>query len=98
MKLDFSLIRNFYEHGVFERVARSASAYPSLTDPSAILGVACIALNRLPPKYIRHDADMIFYMTASDRIELEKALDEAVATAFQFAVEREETRRQQASG
>lgn len=94
MKIDFSLIRNFYEEMVFERVARGMTDRPELVGAAIPLDVACIALNRLPPKYIRHDADMFFYMTAKERTEIEAALDEAVQAAFEFVVRREASRRQ----
>lgn len=96
MKLDISMIRNYYETEVFERVMKRAHEFAQLTDPASILDVACVALNRLPPRYIRHDADMFFYMTNQERMEINAALDEAVNSAFEF-VQRQQASKPQAS-
>jgi hypothetical protein len=43
-----------------------------------------VALNRLPPRYIRHAVDYSFYLTERERAENETAINEAVAFAFEF--------------
>lgn len=93
MKVDFSLIRNFYEQHVFDRVSRGMAHHPEIKGAEALLDVACIALNRLPPKYIRYDADLFFYMTPKERTEIEAALDEAVQAAVEFVARREAAKR-----
>lgn len=35
----------------------------SNVDSDYLSDVACVALNRLPARYIRHEVDMAFYMT-----------------------------------
>jgi len=83
MSADFSSIHNFYERAVFEAVVGQADAYPgvSLTQRP---DVACVALNRLPPRYIRHEVDLAFYLTDKERAALENAVAESVAYAFEF--------------
>ena len=34
--------------------------------------VACVALNRLPPRYIRHEVDFAFYLSERERTESER--------------------------
>mgnify|MGYP006139518791 CR=1 FL=1 len=46
--------------------------------------VACVALNRLPPRYIRHEVDFAFYLTDRERIDNERSISEAVNFAFEF--------------
>jgi hypothetical protein len=46
--------------------------------------VACVALNRMRPRYIRHDVDNIFYMSDDERSQHEIAVTAAVAFAFAF--------------
>ena len=46
--------------------------------------VACVALNRLPPRYIRHEVDLAFYLTERERLENERSVDESVQFAFEF--------------
>ena len=50
-----------------EEVARRARA-PEFAEFSAdmLSDVACLCLNRLPPRYVRHDVDMMFYQESPD--------------------------------
>jgi len=43
-----------------------------------------VALNRLPPRYIRHEVDFRFYLTERERVEIDNAVQEAVSYAFNF--------------
>lgn len=49
-----------------------------------LVDVACVALNRLPPRYIRHEVDFAFYLTEAERLEIDVAIKEAVSYAFNF--------------
>jgi hypothetical protein len=85
MHTDFDSIHNHHERTVFEAVRSAASDYPHVARDSELLAdVACVALNRLPPRYIRHEVDFAFYLTDKERIENERALSEAVSFAFEF--------------
>jgi hypothetical protein len=89
MIADFDTILNYYEQAVFRRVASGAAEYPQLADDGEVLAdVACVALNRLPPKYIRNQVDMNFFMSSEDRAKIEAAVDAAVTFAFRFMVSR----------
>lgn len=82
---DFSTVHNYNESAVFEAVALLAPRYPGVAhDPELLADVACVALNRLPPRYIRHRADFVFYMTDRERTENERELSAAVEQAFGF--------------
>jgi hypothetical protein len=80
---DFESIRNHYEQPVLAAVGELAPQYPGLRE-ELLADVACVALNRLPPRYIRHPVDLAFYMTDKERVENERAIDEAVRHAFEF--------------
>ncbi|MFZ5520745.1 MAG: late competence development ComFB family protein [Pseudomonadota bacterium] len=80
---DFSSIRNFHERAVFEAVTARAPHYP-LISAEQLPDVACVALNRLPPRYIRHEVDLVFYLTERERLENERSVDESVQFAFEF--------------
>ena len=84
MSTDFDSIHNHYEHAVFDAVLAAAPRFPHLGDPQIQADVACVALNRLPPRYIRHDIDFSFYLTERERAENEAAITEAVDFAYQF--------------
>ena len=81
--VDFSSVHNHYERPVFEAVTALAPNYPYL-DTSDLPDVACVALNRLPPRYIRHQVDLAFHMTEKERADNEQAIREAVTFAFEF--------------
>jgi hypothetical protein len=83
--LDFSSIRNQREHAVFRAVIETAPQFPGLAQHTELLiDVACVALNRLPPRYIRHEADFAFFLSERERADGELALSEAVEYAFGF--------------
>ncbi|MBP6225886.1 MAG: late competence development ComFB family protein [Rhizobacter sp.] len=84
MSTVFDSIHNHYEHAVFDAVLAASSRFSHLSDPHIMADVACVALNRLPPRYIRHDVDFSFYLTERERSENEAAIAEAVEFAFQF--------------
>jgi hypothetical protein len=76
-------IQNYHEHFVLSKVSALAPAYPAL-DTDLLADVACVALNRLPPRYIRHPVDLAFYMTDKERVDNERAIEDAVRGAFEF--------------
>jgi hypothetical protein len=83
MVYTFEQVHNYYERLVFEEVARQAPTYPELT-PDMLADVACVTLNRLPARYVRHDVDMMFYLTEEERHAIEKSLSDALSFAFAF--------------
>ena len=87
MGFNFEQVHNYYERLVFEEVARRADAFADFSND--MLGdVACVALNRLPARYVRHDVDLMFYLTEQERHTIEKALEDSLQFAFNFVSER----------
>ncbi len=85
MSVDFASVCNHYERAVYEMVTHSAQRYPDVADDEELLAdVACVALNRLPPRYIRHQVDFVFYLSDRERHESDRALHDAVEYAFGF--------------
>ena len=85
MNADFTSVRNHNERAIFDAVLKHAAGYPGVADNPALLAdVACVALNRLPPRYIRHEVDFVFYLSERERGESERHLTEAVDYAFGF--------------
>ncbi|MDH5205997.1 MAG: late competence development ComFB family protein [Hylemonella sp.] len=88
MSAEFDQVHNYYEHLVFAEVVRRAYNFPELT-ADVLSDVACVALNQLPPRYVRHDVDLEFYMVGKEREDVYIALVEAVEYALNFVRERE---------
>lgn len=87
MAFNFEQVHNYYERLIFEAVAKQAIEHPEFTND--MLGdVACVALNRLPARYVRHDVDMMFYLTEKERHAIELSLEDALMFAFRFVKER----------
>lgn len=87
MGFNFEQVHNYYERLVFEEVARRSEDHSEFTND--MLGdVACVALNRLPARYVRHDVDLMFYLTEQERHTIETALEESLKFAFDFVKER----------
>ena len=82
---DFTSVRNHNERAVYDTVLRHAERYPGLAHkPELLADVACVALNRLPPRYIRHEVDFVFYLSERERGDSERQLLDAVEYAFGF--------------
>ncbi len=85
--MNFEQIHNYYERLVFEEVVRRSAQYGHFT-PDMLTDVACVALNRLPPRYVRHDVDLMFYLTEQERHAMAQSLEVVMAFAFSYVNER----------
>ncbi len=92
---DFTQLFNHHEREVFAAVMAAAPDYPDISISNDLLcDVACVALNRLPPRYIRHTVDFSFYLTEQERLQMDNAIVDAVAYAFNFVSARTAMRNQ----
>ncbi len=83
--LDFSSVHNAHEKAVFDAVVAMAPRYPAIGENADLLAdVACVALNRLVPRYIRHTADLAFFMTEKERAATARDIAESVDFAFGY--------------
>ncbi len=81
MKLDDD-IHNYYEHLILERIdqLKLAEAY----DGDFIADLCCLALNQVPPRYIRYEVDMAFYLPQSERNQMEMNATNAIEKALKY--------------
>lgn len=87
MQVNFEQVHNYYERLVFESVAQRADSHPNFT-ADMLADVACVALNRLPARYVRHDVDMMFYLTEPERRAIDLTMEEVLSFAFDFVQKR----------
>ena len=87
MRFNFEAVHNCYERLVVERIVQRHEKYPNFT-AEMYADVLCVALNNLPTRYVRHDVDMMFYMTESERRDSTHGIETALDMAFQLVAER----------
>ncbi len=75
-------IQNYYETLVIETLAKEIDGQDFEED--VLTDVLCIALNHLPPRYIRHEVDMFFYTSPIERLEIEEKVSKAVIDALAY--------------
>jgi hypothetical protein len=74
-------VHNYYERKVIEEINKNYNKTNLINTQLADL--ACIALNKIPPRYIRHDIDMSFYMTTEEYHATESRVATAVKEAYE---------------
>lgn len=84
---DVDFIHNYYENRVLQEIFTSSPR--AQQDREFLADVACVALNRLPPRYIRHDVDMTFFMSPQETQEIEDKVTQAVKAALVYVESRE---------
>jgi Late competence development protein ComFB len=84
MTTPYDVIHNHHEQAVFAAVKAGATAFAHLADDDLLADIACVALNRIPPRYIRHGVDFAFYLSDKERADNERTVSEAVSFAFEF--------------
>lgn len=80
-------IHNYYERLVVDEVVRRVRDNPDVT-ADMVADMACVALNRLPARYVRHDVDLVFYLTEAERHQSDTAMDAAISDALKLVLER----------
>lgn len=79
-------VHNYYEHMVIAEIHKQIGDKVVGTD--FVADVACVALNHLPPRYIRYDVDMAFYLSPKESMEMEEKVSTVVREALAFVEQR----------
>lgn len=77
-------IRNYYEQMVQDYLWERMTNESDPPGPGFLEDVACLALNNLPPRYVRHSVDMGSHLSDSEYAEIQQR----VATAVEDAIAR----------
>ena len=81
--MNFESVHNYYEQLVFEHVLKHLVDEQGYQDQEFLEDVACVALNQLPARYVRHDVDTAFYQTDRELEAMHTQVAEAVRTAVE---------------
>lgn len=84
--MDNSSIVNYYERLVFDHIQRALVDTGKIATMDAVLDIACLSLNRLPARYIRHQVDATFYMTDQEQQKMLTDVAAAVQQASEIAL------------
>jgi len=71
-------VTNIYEQLVFDHLLKVGADLSVEAQADA----GCIALNRLPSKYVRHAVDWMFFVTPTQLDRINRAVDMAVTNAI----------------
>ena len=83
--MNFESVHNHQERLVFARVVQVAACYPRLaSNQDLLVDAACIALNALKPRYVRHNVDLSFHLSDAERADADETVNAAVDAAFKF--------------
>lgn len=85
---DLDFFHNYYEKLVLGEVY-TQSERARTGDHDFTADATCVALNHLPPRYIRHNVDMTFFMSPQEMIEIENKVSAAVKFALAYVESRE---------
>lgn len=80
----FDSVHNYYERLVIDEVQRVADGWPQPVAADLLADIACVALNKLPARYIRHEVDHAFFMSGDERETHRRRVAEAVEHAFDY--------------
>lgn len=85
--MHFEDLHNYYESLVIQRITETLVRPGETPDEDFLQDVACVALNQLPARYVRHEVDLAFYMPVQERLEMLEAVQRAVDTATRFVTQ-----------
>lgn len=83
-------VENWYEKIVFEKIRQMSmqdSEAHNNIDPSLWTDIACLSLNHLPPRYVRHSVDMGFYLSPQEQLEMENRVELAIQNAMTYVAQ-----------
>lgn len=80
----FEDIHNFYEKLVLNYLQENLMQNQGIRDVDLLEDIACVALNNLPPRYVRHAVDTAFYLSPEDAADMQRQIATAVQNAQNF--------------
>lgn len=81
--MNFEGIYNYYERLVYDEIMRQFAQQTVAFSKDDAEDIACLALNHLPARYVRHSVDTAFFLTSDERKKMDLAVSLAVDTAYQ---------------
>lgn len=80
----FESIHNYYEQLVLDQLLTRRNTELQGESDDFLSDIACVALNQLPARYVRHNVDTAFFMTQEERQVIDQEVDKAVKKAIDY--------------
>ncbi len=77
-----SSIGNYYERLVMERIHDTLLQQDEATGSDYVDDLACVALNYLPPRYVRYSIDLAAHLTDQEHATMREEVADAVGFAI----------------
>ena len=87
-----SSIGNYYERLVMERIHDALDENGNTFDAASVEDLACVALNYLPPRYVRHSVDLAAHLSDAEHRNMREEVSDAVSFAIATTRRRHEIR------
>ncbi|KZX81297.1 hypothetical protein A3715_05990 [Oleiphilus sp. HI0009] len=75
-------IFNYHERLVVDEMSKQLKKHTF--SEAQLSDIACLALNKVPAKYIKHSVDRAFYTSDVERMEIAAKIEKAVAEAIAY--------------
>lgn len=80
--MNFSGVYNFHERMVFDEVLKVLAARNMDYTSEEAEDIACLALNKIPSRYVRHSVDTAFYQTSEEFANIHDKVTKSVEEAL----------------
>ncbi|MFO8023783.1 late competence development ComFB family protein [Thiohalophilus sp.] len=80
----FESIHNYYEQLVLDQLLTLRNTELQVESDDFLSDIACVALNQLPARYVRHNVDTAFFMTQEERQVIDHEVNKAVKKAIDY--------------
>ncbi len=82
--MNYESVNNYFEVLVSLEIREQLRNSKTLEDADYIEDIACVALNKLPPRYVRHRVDLVYYLTDEEKLKMDSSVRLAVSDAIAF--------------
>ncbi|MBK5967139.1 competence protein ComFB [Thiocystis minor] len=87
-----SSIGNYFERLVMERLRDTLDENGNSPDAEYAEDLACVALNYLPPRYVRHSVDLASHLSDAEQRNMQEEVSDAVNFAIATTRRRKKVR------
>lgn len=77
-------------HNLMERLlTEELTLNPPAISGEQLADLCCLVLNKVPPRYVRHDVDNAYFTTEQEKQQLERKIRVAITESLDFLTSRD---------